>query len=78
MKVMEHYHPLKLLYVIWILRSSIGNILSDLSLQILVLFSVYFISTSRGHWEMAIASQTPDILGERQSGQDVRTQNGKS
>ena len=27
---------------------------------------------------MAIASQTLDILGERQSGQDVRTQNGKS
>ena len=26
---------------------------------------------------MAIAAQTPDILGERQSGQDVRTQNGK-
>jgi hypothetical protein len=25
---------------------------------------------------MAIAAQTPDILGDRQSGQDVRTQNG--
>lgn len=25
---------------------------------------------------MAITSQSPDILGERQSGQDVRTQNG--
>lgn len=25
---------------------------------------------------MAIATTTPDILGERQSGQDVRTQNG--
>jgi hypothetical protein len=27
---------------------------------------------------MAITAQTPDILGERQSGQDVRTQNGNS
>lgn len=26
---------------------------------------------------MAIAAQTPDILGDRQSGQDVRTQNGE-
>jgi len=25
---------------------------------------------------MAITALTPDILGERQSGQDVRTQNG--
>ncbi|KAJ6941335.1 hypothetical protein NC651_007197 [Populus alba x Populus x berolinensis] len=24
---------------------------------------------------MAVAAQTPDILGDRQSGQDVRTQN---
>lgn len=27
---------------------------------------------------MAISAQTPDILGERQSGQDVRAQNGNS
>lgn len=27
---------------------------------------------------MAIVAQTPDILGERQSGQDVRTQNGST
>lgn len=26
---------------------------------------------------MAIVAQTPDILGERQSGQDVRTENGR-
>lgn len=28
------------------------------------------------HFAMAVVAQTPDIAGERQSGQDVRTQNG--
>ncbi|KAG6507782.1 hypothetical protein ZIOFF_033134 [Zingiber officinale] len=35
-----------------------------------------FLHCRRPASAMAIAAQTPDILGERQSGQDVRTQNG--